>query len=80
MPVGKASPTEGVLPGSIYFIVKYAGDFKAAAAANAMVSSVRPCICISMLLFMSVNVLFMSELMSVCPLNPWNAMLHSGGG
>merc|ERR1711912_139617 len=35
--VGKASPTEGTLPGSIYFIVKYQGDFKAAAVANAMV-------------------------------------------
>merc|ERR1719335_1963667 len=32
--VGKASPTEGTLPGSIYFIVKYAGDFAAAAKAN----------------------------------------------
>merc|ERR1711965_764306 len=35
--VGKASPTTGTLPGSIYFIVKYQGDFKAAAVANAMV-------------------------------------------
>jgi len=34
--VGKASPTEGVLPGSIYFIVKY-GDLFEAAKANAMV-------------------------------------------
>merc|ERR1711966_400433 len=34
--VGKASPTEGTLPGAIYFILKYK-DFKAAAAANAMV-------------------------------------------
>lgn len=34
--VGKASPTEGVLPGSIYFIVKY-GDVFEAAKANAMV-------------------------------------------
>jgi len=34
--VGKASPTEGVLPGSIYFIVKY-GDLFKAAQANAMV-------------------------------------------
>jgi len=32
--VGKASPTEGVLPGSIYLILKY-GDFAAAAKANA---------------------------------------------
>ena len=35
--VGKASPTTGTLPGSIYFIVKYQGNFKAAAVANAMV-------------------------------------------
>lgn len=35
--VGKASPTEGTLPGSIYFIVKYAGDFAAAAKANSAV-------------------------------------------
>jgi ADP-ribosylglycohydrolase len=35
--VGKASPTEGTLPGSIYFIVKYADDFAAAATANTMV-------------------------------------------
>merc|ERR1719444_389151 len=34
--VGKASPTEGVLPGSIYFIVKY-DDLYEAARANAMV-------------------------------------------
>merc|ERR1712176_756956 len=34
--VGKASPTEGVLPGSIYFIVKY-DDLFEAAKANAMV-------------------------------------------
>eukprot|EP00927_Polykrikos_kofoidii_P046902 TRINITY_DN4100_c0_g1_i1.p1 TRINITY_DN4100_c0_g1~~TRINITY_DN4100_c0_g1_i1.p1 ORF type:complete len:387 (+),score=62.92 TRINITY_DN4100_c0_g1_i1:90-1250(+) len=34
--VGKASPTEGVLPGSIYFIVKY-GDLYEASRANAMV-------------------------------------------
>ena len=33
--VGKASPTEGTLPGSIFFILKYAGDFEAAAKANA---------------------------------------------
>jgi len=33
--VGKASPTEGTLPGSIYFIVKYENDFAAAAKANA---------------------------------------------
>merc|ERR1719393_581524 len=35
--VGKASPTEGTLPGSIYFILKYDGDFVAAAEANAAV-------------------------------------------
>ena len=35
--VGKASPTEGVLPGSIYIILKYADDFMAAITANAMV-------------------------------------------
>merc|ERR1719281_810241 len=34
--VGKASPTEGTLPGSLYFILKYK-DLKKAAAANAMV-------------------------------------------
>merc|ERR1711937_672112 len=34
--VGKASPTEGVLPGSIYFIVKY-DDLYAAAKVNAEV-------------------------------------------
>ena len=35
--VGKASPTEGTLPGSIYFIVKYQDDLMGAAKANAMV-------------------------------------------
>jgi len=35
--VGKASPTEGTLPGAIYFIVKYAGDLAAAAKANSAV-------------------------------------------
>ena len=35
--VGKASPTEGTLPGAVYFIVKYEGDFGAAAKANAAV-------------------------------------------
>lgn len=35
--VGKASPTEGTLPGSIYFILKYEGDLAAAVKANAMV-------------------------------------------
>lgn len=34
--VGKASPTEGTLPGALYFIVKYK-DFEKAAVANAMV-------------------------------------------
>lgn len=34
--VGKASPTEGTLPGAVYFIAKY-GNLKAAAQANAMV-------------------------------------------
>lgn len=34
--VGKASPTEGVLPGSIYFVVKY-NDLYEAARANSMV-------------------------------------------
>lgn len=34
--VGKASPTEGVLPGSVYFIVKYDNLYEAARA-NAMV-------------------------------------------
>ena len=35
--VGKASPTEGVLPGSVYIILKYEDDFMAAITANAMV-------------------------------------------
>lgn len=35
--VGKASPTEGTLPGSVYFIIKYANNFTAAAQANAEV-------------------------------------------
>merc|ERR1719281_2300246 len=35
--VGKASPTEGTLPGSIYFIVKYDDDFFGAIRGNAMV-------------------------------------------
>jgi hypothetical protein len=38
--VGKASPTEGTLPGAVYFIAKYK-DFKAAAQANAMVRARR---------------------------------------
>lgn len=35
--VGKASPTEGTLPSSVYIILKYMDDFAAAAKANAMV-------------------------------------------
>lgn len=35
--VGKASPTEGTLPGAIYFIVKYQDDMVAAFKGNAMV-------------------------------------------
>ena len=35
--VGKASPTEGTLPGSLYFILKYSDDLTKAAKANAMV-------------------------------------------
>jgi len=35
--VGKASPTEGTLPGSIYFIVKYGDSLVEAVKANAMV-------------------------------------------
>lgn len=35
--VGKASPTEGTLPGTIYFILKYPDDLVLAAKANAMV-------------------------------------------
>jgi len=35
--VGKASPTEGTLPASVYIILKYVDDFAAAAKANAMV-------------------------------------------
>jgi len=34
--VGKASPTEGTLPGALYFILKYK-NFEKAAIANAMV-------------------------------------------
>mmetsp|Transcript_35336 Transcript_35336/g.47721 ORF Transcript_35336/g.47721 Transcript_35336/m.47721 type:complete len:404 (-) Transcript_35336:213-1424(-) len=33
--VGKASPTEGTLPGAVYFIVKYQDDFLGAVVANA---------------------------------------------
>jgi ADP-ribosylglycohydrolase len=35
--VGKASPTEGTLPGALYFIVKYQDDMIAAFKGNAMV-------------------------------------------
>merc|ERR550525_2224991 len=35
--VGKASPTEGTLPGSIYFIAKYEDNLFEAIRANAMV-------------------------------------------
>lgn len=35
--VGKASPTEGTMPGSIYFILKYEDNFLSAVSANAMV-------------------------------------------
>merc|ERR1712039_874555 len=35
--VGKASPTEGTLPTSVYLILKYENDFVAAAKANAMI-------------------------------------------
>lgn len=35
--VGKASPTEGTLPGSVYFIVKYEDDLRGALQANAEV-------------------------------------------
>lgn len=35
--VGKASPTEGTMPSSIYIILKYQDDFDAAVKANAMV-------------------------------------------
>jgi hypothetical protein len=35
--VGKASPTEGTLPGAIYFIVKYQDDMVGAFKGNAMV-------------------------------------------
>ena len=35
--VGKASPTEGTLPGAVYFILKYGEDYGGAVKANAMV-------------------------------------------
>ena len=34
--MGKASPTEGTLPASVYFIARYSDDLVAAAAANAL--------------------------------------------
>ena len=56
--VGKASPTEGTLPGSIYFIVKYQDDFMEAAKANAMVGgdNASRAIAIGMVLGASVGV------------------------
>merc|ERR1739847_110276 len=35
--VGKASPTEGTLPTSVYLILKYQEDFTAGVKANAMI-------------------------------------------
>jgi len=35
--VGKASPTEGTLPTSVYLILKYENDFVGAVKANAMI-------------------------------------------
>merc|ERR1711953_729432 len=35
--VGKASPTEGTLPTSVYLILKYQNDFDAGVKANAMI-------------------------------------------
>merc|ERR1712039_751845 len=35
--VGKASPTEGTLPTSVYLILKYQDDFEAGVKANAMI-------------------------------------------
>merc|ERR1712187_512972 len=35
--VGKASPTEGTLPTSVYLILKYQNDFTAGVKANAMI-------------------------------------------
>merc|ERR1719382_1951965 len=35
--VGKASPTEGTLPTSVYLVLKYQDDFVAGAKANAMI-------------------------------------------
>jgi hypothetical protein len=41
--VGKASPTEGTLPGAIYFIVKYEGDLRSAMQSNAEVGGDNAC-------------------------------------
>ena len=56
--VGKASPTEGTLPGSKYFIVKYQDDFMGAIKANAMVGgdNASRAIAIGMVLGASVGV------------------------
>merc|ERR1740117_2148388 len=35
--VGKASPTEGTLPTSVYLVLRYQNDFDAGAKANAMI-------------------------------------------
>merc|ERR1719258_153987 len=35
--VGKASPTEGTLPTSVYLVLKYQDDFEAGVKANAMI-------------------------------------------
>ena len=35
--IAEASPVQGALPGTVYFVHKYAGNFSAALAANAMV-------------------------------------------
>merc|ERR1719329_378007 len=35
--VGKASPTEGTLPTSVYLVLKYQDNFEAGAKANAMI-------------------------------------------
>merc|ERR1719182_28823 len=35
--VGKASPTEGTLPTSVYLILRYENDFEAGVKANAMI-------------------------------------------
>merc|ERR1712070_1128342 len=35
--VGKASPTEGTLPTSVYLVLKYQNDFEGGVKANAMI-------------------------------------------